>query len=448
MVDNIRYLRDEIIRGNVPDQIALIRDQIYKFQIKNHDYNLKHITEIVEKFDIEYENYLVQIKTNPNHKSKNYILSRLSYLYPNIIDIDVGITVSSRHEKIIYFVGRDLRECYKLLPVYKFVNSRGNFSYIKPYTGTSNCKIYNWVALKPILEIVLNLRMLQIYLLKQKLTTGHLLKTTQILGSSIHFDIPEKYMVFDNISNQEEINNETNPVKLREGVFLFGLNGVSNGKIYWMFRRLFEKFPEYSNSIFIHSIKRYFIGDILLSGVKFIMASWERHQRLLIKVKISNIDPNILLDQEQNDLKLKQESEDQTEQEQTESEDQTEQEQTESEDQTEPEPNPINPTELLNLDQYQIWIIDPWKKSISETLLDKLKKENPYTTFKFIKRRINDQDKEGSCSLCVFSRILYLLDKLDLNTESELDPNKLLEYLNSPITDFFAYLTNFLYRSS
>ena len=92
-------------------------------------------------------------------------------------------------------------------------------------------------------------------------------------------------------------------------------------------------------------------------------------------------------------------------------------------------------------DKNIVEILDPWKKCIENKVLDQF---NFYANTHlwnvvFISRGIKDQVYgEGSCVLVAFARLLYIasIGKESHNTM----------YYYKPIPDFFAFLSNYLYR--
>jgi hypothetical protein len=93
-----------------------------------------------------------------------------------------------------------------------------------------------------------------------------------------------------------------------------------------------------------------------------------------------------------------------------------------------------------------IFIVDPWMKFIPKKTMEELSCVNNSIHFEFLQRFISDQGEEGSCVLCCVARMLYVVDSLmqyDFYTREHLG-----QIINEPITDFYAYLTHFVFRQS
>jgi len=93
-----------------------------------------------------------------------------------------------------------------------------------------------------------------------------------------------------------------------------------------------------------------------------------------------------------------------------------------------------------------IKIIDPWMKRLPSIVLDQLSQNNPHSNIELLSRSIKDQYKEGSCSLCTFSRLYNLFE--NINDFENLTLDILTDSSNKMLNDFNAYLTSYVYRKS
>ncbi len=423
-------LKNKVISGQFPDELEIIKNKIHRSKT-NYEF---HKTQILNKIEWFKQNH-------SEHKGLVSILSRVSYNEPNVIDIDVCIAKSEITNDIkLFFIGRDLADCFTFLPKFKVTLSNGKTIIISPQKGAQHCRIYPYMVSNKLIEIGINLRLLELYARENNMTTGFLKKSTHLIGSVIPFDIPKQFLSFNDLTNPNEINSQDNPVKIRPGIFLYGNNGLKNGVMTQMLSLIFEKYPHYEQMVLKFPLLTFDLTKVLSSDVNFFFTSWDKHQRLLIKIPKSQIKNNINIDN----------TEEESDGSKSDSEGSISIKSINTTDINEPDFK-INIDKLL---QYEVWIIDPWKKYVSDKILNKLRDKNPYTTFKFIRRSIKDQDKEGSCSMCSLARLLYLLATIyPNNAEPNIKPDILLseEYirnLNTPIPDFYAYLVKYLYRHS
>lgn len=102
-------------------------------------------------------------------------------------------------------------------------------------------------------------------------------------------------------------------------------------------------------------------------------------------------------------------------------------------------------SKTVDFNEYDIWIVDPWKTRLKKERWDELILTNSKINIQFVKRFIKDQGSEGSCVLCSFARILYTLQSIDLNSHDDL--LQLKDNLSNPIPDFTAYLTSYIFRN-
>lgn len=425
-IDNIII---NIISGKNPIEINDIKEETHPRTFKpNYDTHKEQINQFVAK-----------IENNDTNK-KMFVLSRISYLKPNIIDIDLCVSKSDLNKIQYYFVGRDLAKYYRFLPCYELNLCNKKIS-IRPKTGTSHAKFYPDCVKDFMVEIAINLRMLDLYCKKCKMTTGYTLKKTKLLGLVIPFDIPEFYKDWVELANKSELDSHDNPVKISEGKFLFGKNGITNGRAGWMLNLLFNKYPQFNSYCCPRLLNTCNLNKFILSEYTFAVTSWKQHSRFIIKIKKSddinydNIEPEhmtIDLNEESDGKKLDSQYD--------------EEEFDESINLTESE------KKIIGL--YNILIIDPWMKKLPDLIKNKLEQKNPLNEIKIFNRMIKDQSKEGSCVLCTLARLIYLITSLYFINKEGLDENnttlinKYIKNLNTPIPDFYAYLVKFLYRKT
>ena len=100
----------------------------------------------------------------------------------------------------------------------------------------------------------------------------------------------------------------------------------------------------------------------------------------------------------------------------------------------------------INFDEYDIWIIDPWKQRLKKETWDNIIQINSKINIQFVKRIRKDQGKEGSCVLCSLARILYTIHSVDFDNNEEISL-RLKENLSNPIPDFIAYITSYIFRN-
>ncbi len=424
-----------IVSGKNPIEINDIKDDIHPRTFKtNYSTHKEQIAQLVTK-----------IESNESNK-KMYLLSRISYSKPNIIDIDLCVAKSDVGKIQYYFVGRDLAKFYRFLPCYEF--SIGNRKIqIRPKTGTSHAKFYPDSVKDYMIEIAINLRMLDLYCKKYKMVTGHTLKETKMLGLIIPFEIPEFYRGWTELLDSTEINSQDNPVKISEGKFLFGKNGITSGRAGWMLNLLFDKFPEFRKYCCPRVFNTCDLNNFILSEQTFAVTSWQRHSRFIIKVKKThdNIDLKENIQESEVDEKEKIENEE-TKLDIVDND--------ESDENSDLNNIKLSDANLAKISQYNILIVDPWMRGLPEIVKNKLEEKNPLVEIKMYNRIIKDQSKEGSCVLCTLARLIYLITSIylvdkEINESNESNLiNEYTKYLNTPIPDFYAYLVKFLFRKT
>ncbi len=420
-INQINQLVIQVVSGYTTPELEIIKNQSHpKTKKSNEQAHREQIIQLIDKIKI-------------SDRNKTYVLSRLSYLHPNIVDIDLCVSKSSSGKVNFYFVGRDLAFCYRSLPSYTVNLPNNRKINIYPRTGTSHSKFYPDLVEKPLIEIAINFRMLELYGRNQKMTTGALMKSNRLLGSDIPFDIPQLFSNWEELISSQEINSEENPIKIKDGQFFYGKNGVSGGRTGWMLTKLFENIPHFSQLCCPRVISSYDLTRFIMSDFVFAMTSWNRHSRLIIKLNKSDEEFETASLVEDNEV-----------------------EETENvigdEVELESEPDEQESNHDLDMDlikakfsSVKILIIDPWMKRLPEKVFTKLNEKNNLLDFKLYNRVIRDQNKEGSCVLCTLSRLIYLMSSVSIDS----DLNKEIElHLNKPIPDFYAYLTKFLFRKT
>ncbi len=293
-----------------------------------------------------------------------------------------------------------------------------------------------------------NFRMLEIYARSRNMHTGMSHKSDGLLGSVIPFEIPELFKGWVELSQHEEINSDNNPIKIQNGKFFFGKNGVTSGRTGWMINMLLRNMPEFAADCCPFVLKTVDMSRFMLSDYKYAMTSWEKHSRFVIKVPINSVTSQET--EEQVDVHDEQTEEQTYEQTEEKTEEQIEEYDEENSEGTSNEDFSIgdNFEEFKNkCEQYEIWIIDPWMRRLPAKLDEKIKtRNNPILTIKLANRIIKDQDKEGSCVLCAVSRLVYLMSQTIGSTSTT--QQELINILNQPIPDFYAYLAKYLFRKT
>lgn len=239
-------------------------------------------------------------------------------------------------------------------------------------TGTRNSKWYPWESRNLMIHIALNLRLLEIMLFNIRIDDSYELKDIGILGLEVNFEIPDQYKYSTLINNPENIRNKMNPTKVANGQFLYGKNLISITDLNNMINSAKKYIPNIINKIYPRVIESYELSIFITSKYKYAISSWNCHARILVKDEYS---VNVL-------------------------------------------------------------IIDPWMNILPFKIRNELQIKNNTITFSLFNRTIKDQDTEGSCGFCAFSRMLYLIDK---------EKYTLYNAANQPIPDFYAYVTKLFY---
>ncbi len=321
--------------------------------------------------------------------------------------------------------------------------------------------------------------MLELYAKRQNMTTGSMLKANRLLGSIIPIIIPRTFISWGEIALPQEINSQDNPVKIKEGQFFFGKNGVTAGRTGWMLNLLFQKYPYYSEICCPRILKTCDLTRFIASDYTFAMTSWFKHSRFIIKINKESI---INESQADETVESVDESVDETIEsvksvdETVESVDANESEKTDTEVKEDDSDDADDADEFddsssfltdstldsekielakKNMSKYEIWIVDPWMRKLPYDLSNKLSEKNsPELVIKLLNRTIKDQNKEGSCVLCSLARLIYLMSSIYQESKDPIIPSgsnlelEFIKNLNTPLPDFYAYLAKYLYRKT
>lgn len=402
-----------------------------------------------------------------NGRSKSYILSCIKFGDANIIDINLWIHKNDKKTDYdFYFVGKDLFKYFKFLPSFKIISKDKKIENIRNIRGTNHSRWYPSSVKMFMVKIAVNLRLLELYLRGLKQNESIFVKKNNILGSTISFEIPEQFLVYSELVNPNEINSQSNPLKIKPGIFVFQKNGVSGYKINKMIKFLNNNFIHLTEKIYPFVIKSHDLTKFYSSSYLIGITSWDKHASIVIKMpKNRNFFNNMKHEVESNEVESNDAESNDAKSDDAESDD-AESDDIESDDiesdyssisvvNNESSTNINFNSEHIDYDQYDIWIIDPWKKKLKKETWDDIVETNSKINIQFIKRIIKDQSSEGSCVLCSFARILYILCSIDFDNHKynnveercSLSLNVQQNILN-PIPDFFAYLASYIFRNS
>jgi len=338
---NINYIIEKIFIGKIPNILKIIGNNIEESRnISNYLYHKNQIEIIINK--------LINLNT-----TKNFVLSRIIISRINKINFDVYLS-NNNNELKFYFAGEDLVKYHMFLP--KFYNKHNKI--IKPITGSHNSKWYPFELKYFIMNIAINLRLFEILLRKIKITSDYNQLKIGILGCEVSFKIPESYKFDKIICNDDEIKSNYNPIKIKDGLFVFGKNGVNikNSQKIINFLRL--KYSKFNDSLYPTHINNYLLDDFIKSPYNFALTIWNQHTRILVKD---------------------------------------------------------------NLIESSIKVIDPWMKKLPFEIKNKLILNNPSIQIDLLNRTCVDQGAEGSCTLCAISRLLFLIDNYISREKDSLD---------------------------
>jgi hypothetical protein len=319
------YLVSNIFAGKSVPEIESIGSRSHPSGKSNLDF---HTSQTLEK--------IAQVLST-KYEKLDYTISRISMSKYNKVNIDVHFQKSG--DKIqFYLSGPDLRDYFMYLP------KIGHY----PQTGTSHSKWYGLECKARIEKIALELKLLEILLLNIRITDTYTtsLTNTGILGLEVEFTIPDKYESDADITNEANKMSSTNPIKVSDGTFLYGKNGVApenTSKLLDLFR---SKFPHIDSQVFPTVIINWDLTEFVSSSYRFALCSWNRHARILVKSR-KKID---------------------------------------------------------------VMIVDPWMNGLPRAVSSQLAPANPKIRIGFFSRSRKDQSSEGSCVLCAMARLISLVD--------------------------------------
>ena len=266
---DLKYLVTTLFRGiNVP-LLEIIGSSTHPSGKSNNDFHSMLIENQVKKV-YSYEG------------KKDFLISRISLAKKNHINIDLHVQKSDNKVQF-YFVGSDLKYYFMFLPKINHY----------PHTGTSNSKWYGYESKSYMIKIALGLKLIEIMLFNIRINQTYDLNSTGILGLEVNFDISDKYIAYQMLTLDKSIRSSSNPIKISEGIFIYGKNGINNDIIDKMILILNLKFSHISELLFPIIIKNYDLFEFNSSNYTYAICSWNHHARILVKIedKIMIIDP-------------------------------------------------------------------------------------------------------------------------------------------------------------
>ena len=319
---DLKLFIEKIFKNKTFDFIEKVSNSKHPSGKTNGDFHMSTINNLIN----------IVIKSN----KKDFMLSRVSLRKTNFIHFDLHIQKNDDNIQF-YFCGPDLVNYYMFLP-----KTRSG-----PKTGSNKSKWYQYCDIELIKSIANKLRLLEVGLLNVNIVDTYIESKLGILGVEVVFDIPEKYKEYSKVS--DNISNNKNPIKISDGIFLYGKNGVVNIKSQFIIEKIRTEFVHISTLLFPFFICDYNLTDFHNSDYKYAVCSWNNHIRILTKLSIMK--------------------------------------------------NKIN-----------IWIIDPWMDRLPRSINDNLIVINPSIKIGFYARNRKDQTNEGSCLFCALSRLVMLID--------------------------------------
>lgn len=221
-------------------------------------------------------------KIDSSEGKRDYIISRISLSKVNHINIDLHVQKSDNKIQF-YLVGSDLKNYFMFLP------KIGHY----PRTGTSNSKWYGYEAKSHMIKIALGLKLIEIMLFSIQIKSTYDLISNGILGLEVNFDIPDKYISYHFITLETSIRSSSNPIKISEGIFMYGKNGLNNESCDKMITLLISQLTHINELLFPSVIKNYELIDFNSSHYTYAICCWNHHARILAKIErsIIIIDP-------------------------------------------------------------------------------------------------------------------------------------------------------------
>jgi hypothetical protein len=432
------FVRD-IFSLNVPRELREIGEKINPRTGKS---NYEEHKEQIYKYIDEIRSCLLEPGRN-----KSYVLSSIKYGDVNIVDINLYVHKNYKDDLNFYFVGKDLANYFKMLPYFKII-SKGKKEFINHSKGNNHSRWYPYTVKNFMVKIAVNLRLLELYF-RELQSESIFVRKNNILGSVILFEIPEEFKKYSFLVDNHEYNSQLNPLKIKPGLFVFQRNGVKNYKTNKMIRYIEDYFYHLSKKIFPFIIKSNDLTQFYTSKFVIGITNWDNHASIVIKVKRNTkseiIRTNLI-------------GEDMVEEDMVE-EDMVEEDMVEEDiDEEDIDETSIDldlsvlslqenlEVNNIDFDEYDIWIVDPWKKKLKKERWDNLVQTNSKINIQFINRIRKDQGSEGSCVLCSFARILYTINSIDLGSSDNISIH-LKDNLSNPIPDFIGYLTSYIFRN-
>lgn len=266
---DLKYLVTSVFRGTSVQLLEIIGSSTHPSGQSNTDFHSVLIKNQVEKV-YSYEG------------KKDFLLSRISLAKINHINIDLHVQKSDNKVQF-YLVGLDLKHYFMFLP------KIGHY----PHTGTSNSKWYGYESKSYMIKIALGLKLIEIMLFNIRIKQTYDLNSTGILGLEVNFDIPDKYIMYQMQLLDTSIRSSSNPIKISEGIFVYGKNGINANITNKMMLMLNSKFSHISELLFPTIIKNYNLVEFNSSHYTYAICCWNHHARILVKIqeRIMIIDP-------------------------------------------------------------------------------------------------------------------------------------------------------------
>ena len=322
---DINSIVSGIFAGKSIPELKAIESQAHPSGKSNLDFHTSQIQEQINKV------------CSSQCEKLDYMINRISLSKYNKVNIDVHIQKSG--DKIqFYLSGPDLRNYFMYLPVI------GHY----PHTGTSHSKWYGLECKARIETIALNLKLLEIMLFRVNISETYTVSSTGtgILGAEVAFTIPSKYESDADIISKANKSCSSNPIKVSDGLFLYGKNGVNSENTTKLLDALRSRFEHIESQVFPRVITDWDLTEFVSSSYRFALCSWNRHARILVK----------------------------------------------------------------SCKKLDVMIIDPWMDGLPRVIRAQLVPANPNIRIGFLSRTVKDQKGEGSCVFCAMARLISLVD--------------------------------------
>ncbi len=295
--------------GGMPELRADLRRSINKLEYDNINWNQSRLfnevkeiffgrrSYILEETAKEYYNQssnelfhydtVMSLISRVKQERKSFILSLVSIMKKPVLDIYVQASLSVEGNLEFSIYGKDLRKYFQLLPKIKEYKN-GKVYLNNPRIGSKHSRWYPQQCQNMIVKIAVYLRILDIYIKKNhvNISDSYSVSSTGILGLEVPFDIPENFKDF---ISEDEINSDSNPSKIKEGIFRFKLNGVSDTISTKTLNIISSNF----SNIFSYLLNIENLHEFFKSDCTFGIFSWNHHARILHRVnnKVYVLDP-------------------------------------------------------------------------------------------------------------------------------------------------------------